>query len=139
MSGRSQSSPSRARRQGLAEPAEVHAAYWVEHNVRRFQAAIEVEAEHGFAICDTEPWKSHFDWSMARAGFKTMDVFDAAIPIARQAISERRLGFAGRYYVKQIAPLAARAQKEADTTRSRRNFEMHLALQPHLLDWFHAL
>ena len=68
-----------------------------------------------------------------------MEVFDAAIPIAREAISERRLGFGGRYYVRQIRPLVAVAQKEADDTRPRRNFEMHLALQPHLLDWFHAL
>jgi hypothetical protein len=131
--------PAQGQVPGLSDPAGVHAAYWVEHNVRRFQAALEVEAEHGFAICDTEPWKSHFDWSMARAGFKTMEVFDAAIPIARKAISEQRLGFGGRYYVKRIPPLVARAQKEADSTRSRRNFEMHLALQPHLLDWFNAL
>lgn len=124
---------------GPSEPAEVRAAYWVEHNVRRFEAALVVEAEHGFAVCDTEPWKSHFDWSMARAGFTTMDVFNAAMPIAREAIRQRRLGFGGRYYVKQIPPAVARAQKEADVTRGRRNFEMHLALQPHLLDWFDAL
>jgi hypothetical protein len=74
---------------GPSDPARIHAAYWVEHNIRRFQAALEVEAEHGFAICDTEPWKSHFDWSMARAGFRTMDVFDAAIPIAREAAPAR--------------------------------------------------
>ena len=33
----------------------------------------------------------------------------------------------------------ARAQKEGDTTRTRRNFEMHVQLQPHLMDWFGAL
>ena len=123
----------------LSDPAEVQASYWVEHNVRRFQAALEAEAEHGFAVCDTEPWKSHFDWSMARAGFRTMDVFEAAIPIVSEAILGRRLGFGGRYYVKPIAPLTARAQKDGDTTRTRRNFEMHLALQPHLLEWFDVL
>ena len=122
-----------------SDRAEVVASYWVEHNVRRFQAAVEVEAEYGFAVCDTEPWKSHFDWSMARAGFRTMDVFDAAIPIVREAILARRLGFGGRYYVKRIAPHVARVQKDGDATRTRRNFEMHLALQPHLLEWFDVL
>ena len=121
------------------DPAEVHAAYWVEHNARRFQVALRVEAEHGFAICDTEPFKSHFDWCMARAGFKSFDVFEAAMPIVRKAIEERRLGFGTRYYVKRIAPDVARAQREGDATRSRRNFDMHLALQPHLMDWFEAL
>jgi hypothetical protein len=121
------------------DPAEVHAAYWVEHNARRFQAALEVEAAQGVAICDTEPFKSHFDWCMARAGFKSMDVFKAAMPIVRKAIEQQRLGFGSRYYVKRIEPQVARAQKEGDATRSRRNFDMHLALQPHLMDWFEAL
>ncbi len=121
-----------------SDPASVHAAYWVEHNVRRFQKALDVEARHGFAICDTEPFKSHFDWCMARAGFKPFDVFNAAMPIAREAIAEQRLGFANRYYVKRIAPEVARAQKEGDLTRSRRRFDMHLALQPHLMDWYEA-
>ena len=124
---------------GNDDPVEVHAAYWVEHNARRFQAALEVEAVHGFAVCDTDPFKSHFDWCMARAGFKSFDLFKAAMPIARKAIEERRLGFGTRYYVKRIAPEVARAQKEGDATRTRRNFDMHLALQSHLVDWFEAL
>lgn len=124
---------------GESDPAEAHAAYWLEHNIRRFQAALTKERDHGFAICDTEPLKIHFDWCMARAGFKSMDVFNASIPMVRKAISERRIGFGDRYYVKQIAPDMARAQKEGDATRSRRNVDMHLALQPHLMDWFEAL
>ena len=121
---------------GMDDPAEVHAEYWIEHNIRRFQAALTAEREHGFAICDTEPFKSHFDWCMARAGFKSFDIFNAATPLARAAIAERRIGFGDRYYVKRIAPDVARAQKEADPTRTRRRFDMHLALQPHLMDWY---
>lgn len=124
---------------GKDDPAEAHAAYWIEHNIRRFDAAVAAEREHGFAICDTEPFKSHFDWCMARAGYKSFDVFNAAIPLARKAIVERRIGFGDRYFVKRIASEIARAQKEGDATRTRRNFDMHLALQPHLLDWFGAL
>ena len=40
---------------------------------------------------------------------------------------------------QRIDPEVARAQKEGDVTRRRRNFDMHLALQPHLMDWFTAL
>lgn len=121
------------------DPPQAHAHYWVEHNIRRFQAALHVEARHGFAICDTEPFKSHFDWCMARAGFQSMDVFTHAIPLVRKAIGQRRIGFGDRYYVKHLTPEAARAQKEGDATRTRRRFETHLALQPHLIDWFEAL
>jgi len=124
---------------GPNAPASVRAEYWLEHNVRRFSAALRVEADFGFAICDTEPLKCHFDWCCARAGFTSMDVFKAAVPMIRDAISGKRIGFGDRYYVKQIAPEIARTQKEGDPTRTRRNFEMHLALQPHLIHWFKAL
>lgn len=68
-----------------------------------------------------------------------MDLFNHSVPLLRNAIREGRLGFADRYLVKRIDPDTARAQKESDATRTRRNFEMHLALQPHLIDWFTAL
>ena len=120
-------------------PAEELAQYWIEHNIRRFQAALEVEAKHGFAICDTEPFKSHFDWCMAKAGFKNMDVFKAAMPLAREAIEQRRIGFGDLYFVKHLAPDLARAQKEGDLTRTRSRFDMHLALQPFLISWYEVL
>lgn len=124
---------------GADRPADERAAYWIVHNERRFARALEVEAEHGYAICDTEPFKSHFDWSMARAGFASMDVFEAAKPMARQSFAAGRLGFGDLYLVKRVAPEVARRQKEGDATRTRRRFEMHLALQPYLMDWFDAL
>ena len=124
---------------GPEYPAEERAAYWIAHNERRFARALEVEAEHGYAICDTDPFKSHFDWSMARAGFASMDIFEAAMPMARESFAAGRLGFADLYMVKRIAPDVARRQKEGDPTRTRRRFDMHLALQPHLMAWFEAL
>ncbi|MEM1197140.1 MAG: hypothetical protein AAGH57_13625 [Pseudomonadota bacterium] len=124
---------------GPESPAEERAAYWIAHNERRFARALEVEAERGFAICDTDPFKSHYDWSLARAGLATMEVFKAARPIARASFAAGRLGFADLYMVKRIAPEVARRQKENDPTRTRRNFERHLALQPYLMAWFEAL
>ncbi len=120
-------------------PAEEHARFWADHNAARFQMAVEIERQHGFAICDTDPMKVHFAWCMERAGFAWPDKFETARSLVRKAIAERRLGFADRYFVKRIAPDVARAQKEGDATRSRRRFDMHLALQPHLIDWFTAL
>lgn len=124
---------------GPDNPIHDHAAFWVEHNVRRFTAAMEMEQRHGFALCDTDPFKCHFDWCRARAGFTTMDLFKCAVPMIKTPMADRRLGFADRYLVKHIAPDIARAQKEGDETRSRRRFGMHLALQPHLIDWYRAL
>ncbi len=116
-----------------------HAHFWAEHNVRKFQAAVEIEREHGFAICDTDPMKIHYSWCMEHAGFHWPDKFANARVFVRKAIADGRLGFADLYLVKRIEPSVARAQKEGDPTRRRGNFEQHLALQPHLIAWFTAL
>jgi len=120
-------------------PLSDHARFWADHNAFRFQLALEIEAKHGFAICDTDPMKFHYSWCMERAGFHWPDKFETAVPIVRRAIEEKQLGFADLYLVKRLDPAAARAQKEADVTRRRGNFEQHLALQPHLVEWFRAM
>lgn len=116
-----------------------HARFWAEHNVRRFQMALEVEREHGFAVCDTDPMKIHYSWCMERAGHPWPDKFANARRAVRATIEDGRLGFADLYLVKPIAPDVARAQKQADTGRRRGNFERHLSLQPHLMHWFEAI
>lgn len=116
-----------------------HAHFWAEHNVRKFQMALEIEREHGFAICDTDPMKIHYSWCMERAGFHWPDKFAHARVFVREAIAKGRLGFADLYLVKRIEPSVARAQKEGDPTRRRGNFEQHLALQPHLIAWVTAV
>ncbi|MEP2551483.1 MAG: hypothetical protein ABJH26_09335 [Marinomonas sp.] len=131
--------PAKGERPGEDGSLQEHALFWANHNAARFQMAMEIEAQYGFAICDTDPMKVHYSWSMERAGFHWPDKFESAIPAVRQAIQERRLGFADRYYVKRIDAKTARMQKEGDLARSRGNFDQHLALQPHLIDWFRAL
>ena len=116
-----------------------HAHFWAQHNVRKYQMALAIEREHGFAICDTDPMKIHYSWCMERAGYHWPDKFAHAQVFVRDAIAKGRLGFADLYLVKRIEPSAARVQKEGDLTRRRGNFEQHLALQTHLIAWFTAM
>lgn len=131
--------PVKGDRPGADASLDDHAHFWAEHNVRKFQRALDIEREHGFAICDTDPMKIHYSWCMERAGFAWPDKFAHAQVFVRKAIEERRLGFADLYLVNQIDPDVARAQKENDATRRRGNFDQHLALQPHLIEWFSAM
>lgn len=121
-----------------ANPSE-HATFWLQHNINRYQRALEIEEEHGFVICDTEPFKLHYTWTLARTGHASFAEFDAALDVTRKAIADRQLGFGDQYYVKRISPDVARAQKEGDKTRRRGHFERHLTLQPALIEWFTAV
>ncbi len=120
-------------------PLENHATFWANHNIRRFQLALAIEAKHGFVVCDTDPMKIHYAWCMEKAGFNWPDKFAVARRFVRRAIVDRQIGFADRYFVKRIDPDQARKQKEGDETRRRGNFDQHLALQPHLMRWFETL
>jgi hypothetical protein len=115
------------------------AAFWVERNVERWQTALAVERRTGFAVCDTDPLKLHYIWTLHQIGAARACDWRLERDATRAAIAERRIGFADAYFVQPMEPDVARAHKQADPTRSRGNFELHLRLQPALLAWYRAL
>ena len=125
--------PDRAR-----APAEA-AAFWVRRNLDRWQAAIEMDRSTGLAICDTDPLKLHYTWSLWKIGEAKEADWRLELAATREAFASRRIGFADLYYVGVIEPAVARQRKQADPTRSRRNFELHARLQPGLIVWYEAL
>jgi hypothetical protein len=44
------------------------AAFWAELNAERWQRAVAVEASTGYAYCDDDPLKLHYDYGLARIG-----------------------------------------------------------------------
>ncbi len=49
--------------QGLAT-----ARYWTDWNVKRWGDALAMEAARGLAVCDTDPLKLHYSWTLFQAG-----------------------------------------------------------------------
>lgn len=123
------------------QPAEGEATarYWTDWNAGRWADAVAIEAREGWAVCDTDPLKLHFLWSLWRIGEASEAQWRLQRDATRRAIVGRRLGFADLYAVKIIEPDVARRQRDADTTRSRDRFELHVRLQPALLDWYRTL
>ncbi len=50
-----------------ADPAEV-GRFWVKHNASNWQRALELEREHGVAVCDGDPFHLYFAWSLWKSG-----------------------------------------------------------------------
>jgi len=115
------------------------AHYWVEESMRRWQAARDIERSWGIAVCDTDPIKLHYPWSLWQIGVAEERVWQAQRIATRDAITNGRLGFADVYLVKSIDPERARRQRNADSTRSRRNFELHVRLLQPVMTWYRAL
>ncbi|MGI4875607.1 MAG: hypothetical protein ACRYFX_31005 [Janthinobacterium lividum] len=121
-----------------AEP-EAAAAFWASQNAARWQAALAVEHASGLAICDTDPLKLHYAWSLWQLGAAPEAHWRQELAATRQHFRQQRIGFADAYFIKEIDPAQAHRQRAGDPTRSRRNFDLHLRLQPALLAWYAAL
>jgi hypothetical protein len=119
-------------------PAEA-VAFWVRRNRDRWQSAIEVDSATGLAICDTDPLKLHYTWCLWKIGEATEVNWRLELAATREVFARKQIGFADLYYIGIIEPAVARQRKQTDLTRSRRNFELHVRLQPGLIDWYEAL
>jgi hypothetical protein len=115
------------------------AAFWAERNVERWQAALQLQARSGWAVCDSDPLKLHYIWSLWRIGEASEQDWRLELDATRATVAQGRIGFADYYLVARIDPQLARQRARADLTRRRSNFELHVRLQPALLDWYAAL
>ena len=115
------------------------ARFWTDWNVRRWSEALALEQSKGTAVCDTDPLKLHYIWSLWRIGEAPENHWRHQMEATREAFDKRALGFADVYFVKKIDPHTVRLQKERDQAKSRMNFDLHLRLQASLHAWYEAL
>ncbi|WP_320201859.1 hypothetical protein RMR16_024360 (plasmid) [Agrobacterium sp. rho-13.3] len=98
-----------------------------------------MEAAEALAVCDTDPLKLHFSWALWQIGEAPEAEWLAQLAFTREAIRNRRLGFADRYLFKRIDPLVAQKQRDGDTARPRPNFGLHLRLHSSLVRWYETI
>lgn len=115
------------------------AAHWVAVNAHRWARARALERQVGLAVCDSDPLKLDYSWCLARIGAASWARFDDELSAVRCAFAADALGFADLVLVS-IPPLAAlRRQRDADTARRRRSFDLHAQLAEPLRDWYLAV
>jgi hypothetical protein len=124
--------------QVVATPAAA-SSFWADRNALRWASALAMEKASGVAICDTDPLKLHYSWGLWQIGEASEDRWRHERAATRQAILDRRLGFADSYIIGVVDPDIARRRRDGDATRRRTNFELHLRLQPSLITWYGVL
>ncbi|MDZ7677184.1 MAG: hypothetical protein U5K29_01375 [Acidimicrobiales bacterium] len=115
------------------------ARFWNDVNCRRWAEALRVETERDLAVCDTDPLKLHYDYCLARLGVISWERFEAGIDAATEAIASCRLGIADLVLVNISDDETLSRRRDADPTRSRRNFDLHRRLGSGLRDWYQTL
>lgn len=113
--------------------------FWADVNSQRWQEAIRSERLHGTVVCDTDPVKLHYSWTLARIGRRAPARFAAEVEATRAAVARGLLGLADVHLVSIPSPAALQAQKQADQTRRRHSFAVHRLLAEPLREWYEAL
>jgi hypothetical protein len=119
-------------------PAE-QAAFWCEVNTRRWLQAEHQERGSGLAVCDDDPLKLHYAWSLARIGELSWQHWQAEIDVHRRAVADGKLGFADLILVSTPTEEELRRRRDADPVRRRRNFDLHVRLIEPLRQWYQAV
>ncbi|MEU3837751.1 hypothetical protein [Streptomyces microflavus] len=114
--------------------------FWVRCNEERWAEALGREVDQGRAVCDTDPLKLHFAWTLARASLSpTADEFVRQLRTTRSAIGRKTLGIADLVACVILPEAVLRQQRMRDFSRRRRNFEVHVLLAEPLREWYAAL
>jgi hypothetical protein len=124
-----------------AVPTEPHEAarFWVERNVARWNEVRERERANGLVVVDTDPFKLHYVWSRWRTGQATTEQWELERETSRAAFAAGRYALADAVIYADVDEATLRARRDADTTRKRRNFEIHVRLRESSLRWYRAI
>ena len=113
--------------------------HWTEANVARWREAGRLEAEHGLAVCDTDPCKLHYVWCLWRIGEAAGDEWRSEARHARAAFAGGRLGLADLVLVDIPGAGELRRRKTGDPARRRGRFDLHARLGEPLREWYQAM
>lgn len=120
----------------VPDDEEGAAHFWIERNVRRWDEVNDREFRDGLVVVDTDPFKLHFTWTLYQSGQATRRQWELMRDVAREAFATGRYGIADLIYVSSVDDATLRARRDADPTRTRRNFERHVKLRDSLLRWY---
>lgn len=122
-------------------PNEPHAAarFWVERNVARWHDVLEREAGDGLVVVDTDPFKLHYVWTLFKSGQVSEIQWTMQREVARDAFASDRYALADLFLVSDVDDATLRTRRDADPSRTRRNFERHVRLRDSLLRWYRAI
>lgn len=118
---------------------EEAARFWAADGAGRWQRAVEIESAAGVAVCDSDPLKLHYSWSLWRIGVGSEADFRQQAAAYREAMARGRIGFADVYLVEIPDQELLQARAVGDATRRRRNFALHARLGAPLREWYSML
>jgi hypothetical protein len=121
------------------EQPEKVAVFWTALNSARWVQARSVEQALGVAVCDSDPFKLHYVWSLWRIGHVDREQWTTALEASRQSFDTGNLGLADLTLITIPDAATLTRRRLLDPSRLRHNFELHIQLAAPLAEWYHAI
>ena len=115
------------------------AEFWARRGSARWEQAQRIEAASGVAVCDSDPFKLHYAWTLWRTGHATLDDWTCALEASRRVFDAGRLGLADLILVTIPDTTTLSRHRARDRSRRRRNFDLHVQLAGALAEWYRAV
>jgi hypothetical protein len=115
------------------------AEFWARLNGARWEQALRIEEECGVAVCDSDPFKLHYAWTIWRTGRVNQDDWTLALEAGRRAFAVGRLGLADLILVTIPDAETLTRRREGDRSRRRHNLDLHAQLAAPLAEWYGAV
>lgn len=116
-----------------------YAEFWTEVHCRRWATACGIERRQGLAVCDTDPCKLHYIWTLWKIGEATRTAWEATAEATRASFEHGQLGLADIFLVSVPSSVELQARKDGDSPRRRGNFQLHARLAEPLRAWYRAI
>jgi len=101
--------------------------------------ARDVSDRHGWVVCDTDPFKLHWSWTLWVTGLSSLEYWQRCREFTRQAFEDGKLGLPDLVFFADLDVDTLRRRKAADLTRTRSRHEMHILIAPALKRWYRAM
>ncbi len=119
----------------FGDPTDV-ARFWVNYAVQNWQRALEIEREHGIAVCDGDPFHLYYCWALWKSGALAETLFEIESELYRSAFEQKQIGFVDQVLWLEAPVDVLRHRARTDPARRRKRHEMYLALVPWMKAWF---
>jgi hypothetical protein len=115
------------------------AAFWADVSKRRWAAVCAQEADTGMVVCDADPFKLHYAWSLWRIGKIGVERWRAEKSAARNLFANNELGISDLILLNIPNQATLESHAKSDATRLRPNFDLHAQLSEPLREWYKAV
>jgi len=123
----------------LPEPGRGPIDQVLRHQIDRWRQAVAADADGELVVLDGDPFKLYFSWAEWRVGALDDSAWEATVETTRRQFVNGDYGLADLVLYSDPGEVELRRRKNADRTRSRRNFERHTTMRLHFAQWYRAV